>query len=330
MENENTEGNKTGKYVTSILALVSAALMFFMNLNVFRMLSQFGYLSVSGIIYTVFRLLVIIAALALFVVNIVMMANKKDKRGTALLTTVLCMVTAILIFLYALIWSIIDAVEYGYFYFPSTEFILFILCVGLMIACLICNKKFPVQTAIVTESGETIQTEEQPDGYYSLVTHVLLLLFIGFIWQFIWIYRVTKYLNSRTAFNRNPTSTVLLSIFVPFYTIYWTYKAAQETDALGKPYGKEEIATICLVCEFFVAIASPILIQKKLNDIIDAEKDPSTVACEQTTKSQNTMPASDTTAENLKKYKELLDEGAITQEEYDAVKARYLEKFKND
>ena len=110
------------------------------------------------------------------------------------------------------------------------------------------------------------------NGYISLVTHILLLIFTFGIWQYIWIYRVTGYTNNvRGEERRDPTNQLLLCIFVPFYTIYWVYKTAQRIDKMAAQRGiPSDLSTLCLILEFFVAIVPPILIQEKLNAIVTA------------------------------------------------------------
>ena len=116
----------------------------------------------------------------------------------------------------------------------------------------------------------TTQNLTRPDGYCSMVKHVLLLIFTFGIWQLIWIYRTTRYLNCVTAEPpRNPTTKLLLCMFVPFYIIYWMYKHAKYIDILAAQKGiPSDIGVLCLVLEFFVPIVPPILMQDKLNTIV--------------------------------------------------------------
>lgn len=116
----------------------------------------------------------------------------------------------------------------------------------------------------------TTQNVTRPDGYCSMVKHVLLLIFTFGIWQLIWIYRTTRYLNCVTAEPpRNPTTKLLLCMFVPFYIIYWMYKHAKYIDILAAEKGiPSDIGALCLVLEFFVPIVPPILMQDKLNTIV--------------------------------------------------------------
>ena len=169
---------------------------------------------------------------------------------------------------------------------------------------------------ITEPTGNSINsTEEQGDAYCGLGKHILLLLFTFGIWNLIWIYRTTKYLNKTpNAEYYNPTSKLLLCMFVPFYTIYWYYRHGQRIDSFTKSKGLNgsDMATLCLILGIFIPIVACILMQDKINTIC-------------TSKATNTVSQEQPqTTDELKKYKELLDSGIITQEEFDAKKKQLL------
>lgn len=177
--------------------------------------------------------------------------------------------------------------------------------------------------------------------YCGLAKHVLLLLFTFGIWYFIWIYRVTGYLNQvEDEPPRNPTTKLLLCMFVPFYLIYWVYKSAQRIDKLSAAKGMpSDLSTLCLILAIFVGIIPPILMQDKINAIITADGYTAPTGATYSAPQQPQQPQQaapqpqaaprragayiDVPGE-LKKYKELLDMGAITQEEFDAKKQQLL------
>lgn len=107
----------------------------------------------------------------------------------------------------------------------------------------------------------------------SMVKHVLLLVFTFGIYYFIWIYRTTGYLNQAADEPpRKQTSELLLCMFIPFYTIFWVYKSAQQLDRLAASKGiSSDITTICLILAIFVGIVPPIIMQDKINAIVNAE-----------------------------------------------------------
>lgn len=184
----------------------------------------------------------------------------------------------------------------------------------------------PRRAASSKNESNTCCTRSFDDAYCSLLEHILLLIFTFGIWLFIWIYHMTGYTNAvEDEPPRNQTNTLLLCIFIPFYLIYWCYKTAQRVDKIAAENGvTSDLATLCLVLAIFVPIIPPILIQDKINSIISANS-----SGEDTTAGKNEhSPIKRSTplgvADELKKYKELLDMGIITQEEFDAKKEQLL------
>ena len=209
-------------------------------------------------------------------------------------------------------------------------------------------------------------------AYCGMAKHVLLLLFTFGVWQFIWIYRTTRELN-RVADEppRNPTTKLLLCLFVPFYSIYWYYKSAQRVDKLALAQGETtSIASATVWLAIFGGIVAPVLIQRYLNDLVTQQGggprpaqapvqppvQPAQPPVQQAAPGQQAAPVQQPaqqqapvppapqppvppaapvqpeipvqqaagTAEMIRQYKELLDCGAITQEEYDQMKRKLL------
>lgn len=171
-----------------------------------------------------------------------------------------------------------------------------------------------------TQNKAVVQTTSE--AYCGLVKHILLLLFTFGIWHFIWIYKMTGYTNAvQNEEHRNPTNKLLLCLFVPFYVIYWTYKTAQRVDKMAAEKGiSSDLSTLCLILEIFVPIIPPILLQEKMNSIVTAD-DVQPMTYQSNPKKD---AAALGTAEELKTFKELLDSGVITQEEFDAKKKQLL------
>lgn len=179
------------------------------------------------------------------------------------------------------------------------------------------------QKASNTTSGCTT-AEITSEIYCGLLKHVLLLIFTFGIWFLIWIYRMTGYTNNvEGEEERNPTTKLLLCLFVPFYQIFWTYKTAQRIDKIAKSkYVSSDLSTLCLILAIFVPIIPPILMQDKMNTIVTTT--PEMVVKEQEYTAKEQQKATLGTADELKTYKELLDSGVITQEEFDAKKKQLL------
>lgn len=178
-------------------------------------------------------------------------------------------------------------------------------------------------------------------AYCGLAKHILLLLFTFGIWYYIWIYKTTENLNALPdEENRNPVANLLLCLFVPFYIVYWVYKSAQRLDKISTRCGiPSDSAVLCLILAIFVSIVPPILMQDKINNILtsgtavsatSADPSPQTTAAAETSPqniaARNTPAAAGAhhVSDELKEYKELLDQGIITQEDYDAKKKQLL------
>lgn len=176
------------------------------------------------------------------------------------------------------------------------------------------------------------------DAYCGLAKHILLLLFTFGIWNCIWIYKMTQHLNALPEEEqRSPVANLLLCIFVPFYNVYWTYKSAQRLDKLSARCGlSSDLAMLCLILAIFVSIVPPILMQDKLNTILascsarpSSQSPAAAVSSAQdpaahTPRTENTATEAHRIGDELREYKDLLDKGMITQEDYDAKKKQLL------
>lgn len=115
---------------------------------------------------------------------------------------------------------------------------------------------------------------------------------------------------------RNPVKKLLLFMFVPFYSIYWIYKSAERIDILANKKGVESnIATACLLLALLFPIIALIVMQSKINKICNLGTENNEGAANN---------SSTNVSETLKMYKDLLDQGAITQEDYDIIKKKTL------
>lgn len=204
---------------------------------------------------------------------------------------------------------------FGYWYgilFWSIAIILKVIGLALspFIIVYLCNLK----------QIKAAERESESSGYISMGKHVLLLLFTFGIWQIIWIYKTTKILNESKDFEeQNPTAKTLLCLFVPFYSIYWFYKQGQRADALSRSRNlrANDCATTCLVLGIFFPFIACIILQNSVNVIFSqAHK----AACGQS--EVRRQP----TAEDLHELKKLLDDGIITEEEFQAKKEEFLGK----
>lgn len=103
----------------------------------------------------------------------------------------------------------------------------------------------------------------------SIALHIVLLLFTFGIWHLIWVYKTTDALNNLTNEPyRSPGSQLLLYMFIPFYSIYWTYKSAQRIDVANKARGENsDFATVAIILSIFIPLVAIILMQDKINHL---------------------------------------------------------------
>lgn len=178
------------------------------------------------------------------------------------------------------------------------------------------DKKKPKVNNPVNNTTNNNVVYQKNDGYIDMAMHVLLLLFTFGIWYLIWIYKTTTYAYKS---NRESGLKLILCMFVPFYNIYWTYVTSKMLDDEGRTKGiYSEICTICVILQVFVPFVVPILMQSKVNTLS------TTKVVEQPKEEKNKDVQTKTKAAEIKEYKELLDMGAITQEEYDKKKKELL------
>ena len=212
-------------------------------------------------------------------------------------------------------------IGFGFLGFTGQMILLPLLYVSFMICAGLAFKSTCPEDEEVPDGSK-----QKQEGYYDLVQHALLLLFTFGIWELIWIYRTTKFLNNAPdQEERNPTTKLLLCMFVPFYYVYWIYRSCKILDAWGKEkQNDEEITLIAFILSFFVRIVSLILMQNKINRLCTMEKkgtpDSDTEGGDRAPQAKNDGDRT----EEIRKYKALLDDGIITEEEFEAKKKQLL------
>ena len=366
------------KELIPIGGLVVAAaelLYFFQGFAWERYTIDYSYLSDEFNVFTLLPSLLQIAAMVLFAgyTAAFLFAKGASYRNTLKnLWFLPSVVYAVAMILQALLTNMLYSWNGAYnpFYFENIVFMLGLMA-GFAIAGLYVSKmnEAVAAPAYATTEGvtETMtntntqntytatqaapQTKLYDNGYCDMLKHILLLLFTFGIWNFIWIYKTTEYLNCvEGEEQKNPTTQLLLCLFVPFYAIYWTYAYAKRIDQLAAQRGvQSDIAIMCLLFAIFFYFLAPIFMQDKLNSVVRPVAKPVYVqpaaapaqpaaapvqpaaAPVQETVATPVAPvapvapanATDVAAE-LKAYKDLLDSGIITQEEFDAKKKQIL------
>ncbi len=212
----------------------------------------------------------------------------------------------------------------GLWYFDSVTLVTSLLSCLLSAAALFLTAAWLCGGAAQEDASEHGGNTE--DAYYhcGLVKHILLLLFTFRVWEYIWIYRVTRYTNrDKSTAEWNGGSQLLLCMFVPFYSLYWTYKCARRIDNISRQNGLgSDLAVLCLILAIFIGIVPPILMQEQINTILGVQR--GTVRVKNAAPRAESAAGADRVAQELQTYKELLDKGLITQEEYEAKKRQLL------
>ena len=338
--------------VLEIIAFAILAFSFITKQKNFLPAAGFGIMSVNWLIDLVrvferlspiSKILHILSILGYLLAALICLANltdmlpqlKKPLSG-------LWFVPSILIFcrsLYFFVSILADTLKYfdvGYFFRSLWNLLLGLLfALGDLFALLWTTHPDGLRTAAPASAsysqpdGTPGQAPDvMPEAYCGMAKHILLLLFTFGIWPLIWVYRMTRYTNAvKDEPERNPTTKLLLCMFIPFYSIYWTYKTAQRIDKLAAAKSvSSDIATLCLILEFFIPIVPMILMQDKLNSVVTARSvPPQAPQYSQPQEAAYAQPqTASSVADELKTYKDLLDSGVLTQEEFDAKKKQLL------
>lgn len=189
----------------------------------------------------------------------------------------------------------------------------------------------------------------EPEGYTGIVKLILLSIVTFSIYIYIWIYRVATFLSRRTpmALQSSPGVQVVLCLFVPFYIIYWVYKqckAIEDYKTRTTGLGSDDLSLICLLlCIFGFGIVAYALMQDQINKVVKPSPSPAydyapspsagvagssnnqqSTSTDKTSESSDNVSITEAQIETVKKLKELLDAGILTQEEFDAKKKSVL------
>lgn len=159
------------------------------------------------------------------------------------------------------VWGDISYTSYNYFTLSGT--ISFVSCTAFAIFLATINGEWSLA---IKSNGEGLR-------YVSIAKHIILFIITFGIWYYIWLYRTARALpENQSDFSRKPSKDLLLSLFVPFYHIYWCYKTAQAVDKRAKQCGIEsDTSVLCLITSIFVPFLPSIIIQDKINSVLYEE-----------------------------------------------------------
>lgn len=106
------------------------------------------------------------------------------------------------------------------------------------------------------------------EAYRNLALFVFLYIITFGIWNYVWIYKTTKFLNKTPNTEiYSPTKKLLLCIFVPMYQIYWYYKHGEKVDnfCLHKGLKNSYLTILCTLIP--ITLVSSVMMQDKINQI---------------------------------------------------------------
>jgi len=201
----------------------------------------------------------------------------------------------------------------------------------------------------VSGAAPKAASQQIPEGsnYCPLGKHIVLTLVTFGVWFYMWIFKTTRYLNKAPGAQQYvPVKKMLLCLFIPYYYIYWFCKHARRLTDLSKVTNPKfaDQNTMYILFGIFVPVVSCILMQVRINHLelgtIPGESAPATPAASAapaapaapTAPAAPAVPAAPAasaateqdTIQALRSYKELLDSGIITQEEFDTKKKQLL------
>ena len=110
-----------------------------------------------------------------------------------------------------------------------------------------------------------------------LTRHIFMLVFLGGLWLYPWVYKTAAALREatkrETGYYTSPTAQLLLFIFIPFYSIYWFYKTASTLKLYAYRYGnKSAVVGLCTFIAFLTNIIPATIIQMEIERLVEACK----------------------------------------------------------
>jgi hypothetical protein len=160
---------------------------------------------------------------------------------------------------------------------------------------------------------------------------VFCLITLG-IYTFVWYYRTMRYVRQFSKESPNDvTGELLLVMFVPFYGVYWFYKYSKilYNEKIASGAQCDDFTTLHVVLALFLNIVAVALTQAQINDLIDIKAGDAPQAVGNrvvNSRGNNRAPvvryASD--ADEILKFKQLLDDGLITQAQFEEKKNQLL------
>lgn len=184
-------------------------------------------------------------------------------------------------------------------------------------------KEYFVTGTTVDENGELVTDQLQIEKNVGLCI-VFSIITCG-IYSLYWLYTMVKKIRLLNHDRSSFIGEYLCLILVPFYVIYWFYTAVPRLyrGAAGKNIYLSDNRTLYLILSIFVPIAAYAILQADLNTV--AKQLRGEIQTQPLQPAPSAAPVQNVSAaDELAKFKKLLDDGVITQEEFDAKKKQLL------
>ncbi len=166
--------------------------------------------------------------------------------------------------------------------------------------------------------------------------NLAMVIIFAFLFQWayypIWIYQTSSAI--KTSSKLKPFTHVFLCMFIPFYSIYWVniHSKAMYQKFIANGKHTTDFSTLHTIVYFFVPFVGVALLQSKINEFYNpiasipySYASPNVTQPEQANCEQYFNEES--IADKLKNLKELMDQGIITSEDYEAKKKELLTKI---
>lgn len=111
------------------------------------------------------------------------------------------------------------------------------------------------------------------DGVRSIGWFIFLIIITCGIYLLYWIYKTTEVANADDwEPQQSPVAQLILTMFIPFYMIYWFWKTAKRISHIGEAVGvNTDNSTAALLLSIFgLAMIAAIILQDQMNKVICA------------------------------------------------------------
>ncbi len=221
----------------------------------------FEFMGQFSVLYSAIFFLTVICSVVLLAVQLV-----SQKRNLLIVHIIILIETVLLIFIY--IWAKIE-----FTMISCTVLILLVVLSAISFSGYIKAKKKGItdeplikakQVEISSDYDELCYGEE----YRNLALFVFLYIITFGIWNYVWVYKTTKFLNKTpNAEVYSPAKKLLLCIFVPLYQTYWFYKHGEKIDALSQ-YEELKNNYLTILCPLIpIPLISSVIMQDKINQV---------------------------------------------------------------